>query len=119
MNKVSIILALFVACMITGCSHNAVTYSKGLGFETTIRPDTGNFGLTLRYGDVLTAVMRENSELELQSPSEVDVGTSAAASTSTQLKFKVGKQITGYYVDAIEAGVSPEELDAYTDTDSK
>lgn len=118
MSKVSIILALAAACMITGCSHNGITYSKGIGFETIIRPDTGNFGITLRYGDVLTAVMRENSELELQSPAEVDVGTSATASTSTQLKFKVGKQITGYYVDAIEAGVPPEKLDAYTDTDS-
>lgn len=114
MSKIIFILSAFVACVITGCSHNGITYSKGLGFETTIRPDTGNFGITLRYGDVLTAAMRENAEVELDSAAEAGVGESTSTSTSNKLKFRVGKQITGYYVDAIKAGASPEQLDAYT-----
>lgn len=112
-------MLLIAACaivLLTGCGHNVVTYSDGIGFETTMRPDTGNFGLTFRYGKILTATVRENTEVDMQGDSNAGAGkdTTATARASGSVKVKVGKQITGYYVDAIKAGATIEQLEKYT-----
>lgn len=111
-------VAIAVVFFIAGCSHNSVQYSDGLGFETTFRPDSGNFGFVFRYGKILSAVLRENSEVEMTGDGQGgSTGENAAsASSSGSVKVKIGKQITGYYVDAINAGASEEKLNKYLDS---
>ena len=36
-------------------------------------------------------------------------------SSTSNLKIKIGPQITGYYVDALKEGASAENLNAYTE----
>lgn len=124
MNKV--ILTVAITCIvgiITGCSHNSIQYSDGVGLETTFRPDSGNFGLTFRYGKILSAVLRENSEIEMSgkgSGSGSSTGTTSSTGTASadgSLKVKIGKQITGYYVDALNAGATADNLEKYTSED--
>ena len=116
--KVVGILAALACLFIAGCGHNTVSYGDGIMFETTINPETYAFGVSLRYGKILTACVRENTELEMQGAGSGNASPggeqSAGASSTGKVKFKIGKQITGYYVDAVKAGVKPEELDKYT-----
>ena len=99
--------------MLAGCGHNAINYSDGIGLETTFRPDSGNFGVTFRYGKILSVVARENTEVEMtgegQGAGDTD-GKNGNASSSGSVKIKIGQQITGYYVDALKAGATAEEL---------
>ena len=109
--------AIFAIGILTlsGCGHNVVTYSDGVGFETTLRPDNGNFGVLFRYGKILTAAVRENSEVEMTGDGKGEGGESpGGASASGAVKLKVGRQISGYYVDAIKAGAAPADLEKYT-----
>lgn len=106
--------ALIVIC--SGCAHNAIQYSDGIGFETTFRPDTGNLGITFRYGKILSVTARENTEVEMTgegSGGGNGEASSASASSSSGVKIKIGRQITGYYVDALNAGATPEQLNGY------
>lgn len=108
------ILALILILTITGCSHNVITYSDGIGLETTFRPDNGNFGISLRYGKILSAVLRENSELEMSGDGKTSsTEQSPSASLQSGLKVKIGRQITGYYVEALEAGATETKIDEY------
>ena len=98
-----------------GCSHNTVSYGDGIMLETTINPEAYAFGISFRYGKILTACVRENSELEMQGAGSGSAGEpgdsgSAAASSTGSVKLKIGKQITGYYVDAVRAGAKPEDM---------
>lgn len=105
---------LIVIC--SGCGHNAIQYSDGIGFETVIRPDTGNFGLTFRYGKILSVAARENTEVEMTgegSGGGNGGNNNVSASSSGGVKIKIGRQITGYYVDALNTGATPEQLNAY------
>lgn len=114
---IAIMTLVATVAVMSGCSHNVLTYSDGIGFETTMRPDTGNFGITFRYGKILAITARENTEMEMTGTGETNGngGSNAAtASASSNIKLKIGHQITGYYVDAINAGVTPEQLESYT-----
>ena len=106
------IAALLLTMILCGCGHNMIAYSDGFIIETTINPETWTIGLGCRYGKVLTACVRENTELELTGEgsggSSKDV-YSTGASSDTKIKFKVGKQITGYYVDAVKAKADPDK----------
>lgn len=114
MKKIYMIFALLVVLFVSGCSHNAITYSDGIGFETTLRPDTGSFGINFRYGKILTAVVRENTELEMtgegKGGASGNTSGESSGNASGSVKFKIGHQITGYYVDALEAGAKPSDL---------
>lgn len=116
------LVAVLVLCL-PGCSHNAVTYSDGIGFETTLRPDNGNFGITFRYGKILSAVLRENSEVEMTGDGKGSGGSGetspGSASSSGSVKIKIGRQLTGYYVDAMEAGAKPEQIEEYLKEEKK
>lgn len=118
MNKILFVLlgAIVLICA-AGCGHNVVSYSDGIGFETTMRPDTGNFGITFRYGKILSVTARENTEVEMtgEGNGTATGETAGSASSSGNVKVKIGKQITGYYVDALNAGATPEQLDEYAD----
>ena len=99
--------ALAVMLCLAGCGHNIVTYGDGIGLETTFRPDSGNFGVVLRYGKVLTATVRENVTVEMSGEGSGggEAEGKTAASSSASLKFTTGKQVNGYTVDAIRAKV--------------
>lgn len=114
-----VLAAVFAMIASSGCSHNCVTYSDGIGFDTTINPQTYTFGLNFRYGKILSVVARENTEFQLSGKGGIDsavVGQSAnspAAQSDAAIKLKIGRQITGYYVDAITAGATPKQLKDY------
>lgn len=105
--------------LLTGCGHNTAVYGDGIGLETTMNPETFTFGVNFRYGKILTACLRENSKVWMKgegkgggtSGSDKTVDTSA--SSASEFKLEVGPQITGYYVDAIEAGATPEQIKNY------
>lgn len=124
------ILVIFIVAVITffilllsGCGHNAVNYSDGVGFETICRPDTGNFGFVFRYGKILSVTARENTEVEMagdgKGGASAKDNTQASTSSSINVKIKIGRQITGYYVDALKAGAKAEKLDNYLTTTEK
>lgn len=116
------IVTCVAASLLLGCSHNAITYSDGVGLETTIRPDTGTLGLNFRYGKILTAVMRENSEVDMQGAGNGGANntTASTASANGSVKVKIGKQWNGYLVDAIEASNNPDLAKNYfSDTENK
>ena len=106
-----------IAVAICGCSHNTVSYGDGIMLETTINPETYAFGVSLRYGKILTACTRENTEIEMTGGNTTPTGTGTeggAAKTEASVRMKVGRQVTGYLVDAIEAGADAKDLNAYT-----
>lgn len=109
-------LAPFLLLVMTGCGHNAVTYGDGIMLETTINPETFAFGVSLRYGKILTACVRENVTIQMQGEGsgsgEASNGTGKASASGT-VTIKTGPQITGYFVDAVEAGKNTEELKKY------
>ena len=72
----------------------------------------GNFGVIVRYGDLLTVCARENTEVEMDGGFQFDGSETTGAGTSTNgsVRMTIGPQITGYYVDAIKAGAKPGEL---------
>lgn len=110
--------ALLLACFfVTGCGHNTVSYGDGIMLETTINPETYAFGVSLRYGKILTACVRENTEIEMTGGNNTTGGekSSTAAKTEASVKIKVGRQVTGYMVDAIKSGAKPEDIDKYVD----
>ena len=105
--------------LLAGCGHNTISYGDGIMLETTINPESYAFGISFRYGKILTACVRENAEVEMQGAGSGNAGTgkenTAGATSTGSVKVRIGKQITGYYVDAVKAGVKPEELRLYTD----
>lgn len=107
------IAALILSLIMTGCGHNVFNYSDGIGVETTFRPDSGNFGIVFRYGKILSVVARENTEVEMtgegQGTGNAD-GKNGTAASSGSVKIKIGKQINGYTVEALKAGVKLEDL---------
>ena len=42
-----------------------------------------------------------------------DNTSSASATASGGVKIKIGNQVTGYYVDALGAGATPEQIQEY------
>ena len=112
------VCASLLAAVLTGCGHNTVSYGDGIMLETTLNPESCAFGISFRYGKILTACVRENAELEMQGTGSGTAGTgdgggSSGANGSGSVKLKVGRQITGYYVDALEAGAKPGEVAKY------
>jgi len=117
----TIAAALAFCGFLTGCGHNMLTYSDGIMLETTINPQVGAFGVALRYGKILTVCVRENAEMEMQGAGSGDAGigsgseqsAATGAKSTGSVKFKVGKQITGYFVDALKAGASGYTLSEF------
>ncbi len=97
-------LAAILLLVLTGCGHNIVNYGDGIGLETTFRPDSGNFGVVIRYGKILSVCIRENTLVEMTGEGNGggDSGT-GAASASGSVKVQTGDQVNGYTVDAIRA----------------
>ena len=85
--------------LLTGCGHNAIQYGDGIGFNVGINPNNYMLSLNLRYGKILSAVVRDNVELELFGKADANGMTgdqnTAGASSDGSLKLKIGRQING------------------------
>lgn len=100
-------LSAIVIVLLTGCGHNAVVHSKGLGVETTMNPETFTFGVCIRYGEITTIAVKEKSKVTLESglkqESKLDSSTEKTANTATgldtKLSIETGDQINGYTVE--------------------
>ena len=108
--------AVCVAAILTGCGHNSFQYGDGVGFDFGVNPENWTASLTLRYGKILTAVTRDNVEIELSGNANADgsagMETTARTKIGTDgnLKIRVGRQINGAAVDLVKAGASADKV---------
>ena len=115
MKIVSLVSMMFAAVLLlTGCGHNAIQYGDGIGFDVGINPNNYMLSLNLRYGKILSAVVRDNVELELSGKADANGMTgdqnTAGASSDGSLKLKIGHQINGATVDLVKTGADSEKI---------
>ena len=125
-NLFLVVTAVFAVCFLAGCGHNAVQYGDGVGFDAGINPENYTASFNLRYGKILSAVTRDNVEIEVTGKTDANGASgaeksgSAAVSTDGTLKVKIGRQINGAAVDLVKAGADAGKVvDALTATDSE
>ena len=111
---IAAVASALIVCL-TGCGHNCVTYGDGFKVETQINPENWSLGFICQYGKILSVCVRENTEIEMQGAGSGNAGTgdganTTGASSTGSVKIKIGRQTTGYTVDAIKAGAKPSEL---------
>lgn len=115
MRKIYLMMAALAATVIlSGCGHNAIQYGDGVGFDVGINPENCMLSMNLRYGKILSAVTRDNVELEMTGKATADgsAGTDQQTGMTTDgtLKVKIGRQINGAAVDLVEAGADPNKV---------
>ena len=117
MRKIMLVLAaVCLAAMLTGCGHNSIQYGDGVGFDFGINPENWTASMNLRYGKILTAVTRDNVEIELSGNASADTQTGAEKTalskvgTDGNLKIRIGRQINGAAVDLVKAGASADKV---------
>lgn len=111
MKRFKLFLATLAAAMLCSCGHNAIQFSKGIGFDAGFDPEHMTARVNLRYGEILSVAARDNLEVELVTGVEGGQEQSTATtSTDSSLKIRIGQQINGYTVEAIEAGADPKDL---------
>ena len=120
MKEIFLAIGIPVLLLLTACSHNIVTYGDGIGFDMGVDPEHFSASFTLRYGKTMTAITRDNVEIELAGKANADGVQAADASTNVStdgnLRVKIGRQINGYAVDLAEAGADPDKVvDALSD----
>ena len=110
--KIKLYFAAVVASIaLTGCGHNAIQFSKGIGFDAGFDPEHMTARVNLRYGEILSVAARDNIEVELATGVEGSQGSAQAGTKAdSTLKLKIGQQINGYFVEAIEAGADAKDL---------
>ena len=118
-------VAVCAAVILAGCGHNAIQYGDGIGFDAGINPENYTASFNLRYGKILSAVTRDNVEIEVTGKTDANgaSGTeksgNAAVSTDGTLKIKIGRQINGAAVDLVKAGADADKVvDALTKADA-
>ena len=123
MRKIMLVLAAMCAALLTGCGHNSIQYGDGVGFDFGINPENWTASMNLRYGKILTAVTRDNVEIELTGSANADSAAGVEKSSVTKvgtdgnLKIKIGRQINGAAVDLVKAGASADKVvDSLTET---
>jgi hypothetical protein len=57
MKKLVITLALFTMLILTSCGHNAIQFSKGIGFDAGFDPEHMTARVNLRYGEILSVAV--------------------------------------------------------------
>ena len=69
--------AVLAAGLLSGCGHNVIQYGDGLGFDASLNPENYTVGFNLRYGKILSAVTRDNVEIEMTGTADAngDAGT--------------------------------------------
>ena len=124
MRKIMLVLAAMCAALLTGCGHNSIQYGDGVGFDFGINPENWTASMNLRYGKILTAVTRDNVEIELSGNASADTQTGAEKTalskvgTDGNLKIRIGRQINGAAVDLVKAGANADKV-VETLTDGK
>jgi hypothetical protein len=111
MNKFKAFLAALAAAMLCSCGHNAVVFGKGFGLRAGFDPEHMSADVSFIYGEQLTLAARDNIEIELVS--DVEGGQESAnadVKTGSKLKIRIGQQINGYFVEAVEAGANAADL---------
>ena len=107
-------VAVIATMLLAGCGHNAITYGDGVGFDFGVNPENFTMSMNLRYGKILSAVTRDNVEIELNGKANADgsAGTEnkTGVSTNGALKVKIGRQINGAAVDLVEAGADADKV---------
>ena len=120
MKEIFLALAIPALLILSGCSHNVVTYGDGIGFDMGVDPEHFSASFTLRYGKTMTAITRDNVEIGLNGKAGLDgipvQENDSKVATDGSLHVKIGRQINGYAVDLVEAGADPDKVvDALTD----
>ena len=111
MKHITLILGTMLVLVLTACGHNAVTFGKGIGFDAGFDPEHLSARVELIYGEMVNVAARDNLEIELTSDLEGgDNQANAVAKTGTLFRVRIGQQIAGYTVEAIEAGASARDL---------
>ena len=116
MRKLMLAFAAVCAALLTGCGHNSIQYGDGVGFDFGINPENWTASMTLRYGKILTAVTRDNVEIELSGTANANTQSSGEKTALTQvgtdgnLKIRIGRQINGAAVNLVKAGASAEKV---------
>ncbi len=109
-----LVVAVIATVLLAGCGHNAITYGDGVGFDFGVNPENFTMSMNLRYGKILSAVTRDNVEIELNGKANADgsAGTENKTGVSTDgaLKVKIGRQINGAAVDLVEAGADADKV---------
>ena len=110
-------VALAATVLLAGCGHNAITYGDGVGFDFGVNPENFTMSMNLRYGKILSAVVRDNTEIELSGKVNAD-GAAGATGTENKtgvssdgtLRVKIGRQINGAAVELVEAGADADKV---------
>ena len=108
--------AVCISILLTSCGHNSFQYGDGVGFDFGVNPENWTASLTLRYGKILTAVTRDNVEIELSGNANADGSAGLETTAKTKigtdgnLKIRVGRQINGAAVDLVKAGASADKV---------
>ena len=109
-----LVVAVIATVLLSGCGHNAITYGDGVGFDAGINPENFTMSFNLRYGKILSAVVRDNAEIELTGKADAtgEGGSAGKAGVATDgnLKIKIGRQINGAAVDLVEAGADADKV---------
>lgn len=106
-------LAALSVAMLTGCGHNAITYSDGIGVNAGFDPEHLTASFTLRYGKILNVASRDMFELDMTGDAIADgEAAQSSAQTSSGLKIRIKRQINGAARDLIEAGATAEQISA-------
>lgn len=93
-----------------------MNYGDGIGFDAGINQENWTASFTLRYGKILSAVTRDNVEIELTGKASADSGAGEEKSSATKvgtdgnLKIKIGRQINGAAVDLVKAGADADKV---------
>ena len=108
--------AVIAAGLLAGCGHNAIQYGDGIGFDAGVNPENWTASFTLRYGKILSAVTRDNVEIEVSGKADANGSTGTEKSglssvvTDGTLKVKIGRQINGAAVDLVKAGANADKV---------
>jgi len=114
-------LLVLSAVLLAGCAHNMATYGDGVGFHTTLNPQTYTFGIDFFYGKILQVVVKDNTKISLAANVKMSNSTAAEESTTSgsetaiqapaELTIETGNQVTGYEVELVkELKSNPEAM---------
>ena len=107
-------VAVGLTMLLCSCGHNAITYGDGVGFDFGVNPENFTMSMNLRYGKILSAVVRDNTEIELTGKADAngkgDTIGKAGVATDGNLRIKIGRQINGAAVKLVKAGADADKV---------
>lgn len=106
------VIALFIAAIIFGggCGHNVGTAFSGKAVNIGYDPEFNKFGVQYYDGIIVTGVTRENATTEMEFADTLKNAEKGETSSSLKYKQTIGSQVSGYTVEAIEAGAKPNDI---------